>query len=62
MVREIEPKNNIKQTIWKAEEVRLMAKKKAAKKVRCAAKTKDGKRCKRFVTGKGKYCAVHKKR
>jgi len=39
-----------------------MAKKKAAKKVRCMAKTKDGKRCKRFVTGKGKYCTVHKKR
>jgi hypothetical protein len=39
-----------------------MAKKKAAKKVRCMAKTKDGKRCKRLVAGKGKYCAVHKKR
>ncbi len=39
-----------------------MAKKKVAKKVRCMAKTKDGKRCKRLVTGKGKYCAVHKKR
>ena len=39
-----------------------MAKKKATAKVRCMAKTKDGKRCKRFVTGKGKHCTVHKKR
>ncbi len=40
------------------------AKKKVAakKKVRCAAKTKDGKRCKRFTDGKGKFCSLHKKR
>ena len=38
-----------------------MAKTKVAKKVRCIAMTKEGKRCKRFVTGKGKYCTVHKK-
>ena len=32
-----------------------------AKKVRCAAKTKDGKRCKNSASGKSKNCAVHKK-
>ena len=36
--------------------------KKATKKVRCAAKTKDGKQCKRPVAGMGKFCSVHKKR
>ena len=39
------------------------AKKKAVKKVakkRCEAKTRDGKRCKRLVVGKSKYCSVHK--
>lgn len=40
-----------------------MAKKKAKKKkkVRCAAKTAAKKRCKRYVSGRGKYCSVHKK-
>lgn len=32
------------------------------KKIRCAAKTKAGKRCKRFTDGKSKFCALHKKR
>ena len=32
------------------------------KKIRCAAKTKDGKRCKRFTDGRSKFCALHKKR
>ncbi len=45
-----------------------MAKKKVAKKkvvarkVRCAAKTAAGKRCKRYATGKSKFCASHKKK
>ncbi len=34
--------------------------KKAVKKVRCAATTKDGKRCKRMVTPPGKFCHLHK--
>ena len=42
------------------------AKKKTAakkvKKVRCAGKTKDGKRCKRMVTPPDKYCYLHKKK
>lgn len=38
------------------------ATKKAVKKTRCAAKTKDGKMCKRFTNGKSKYCSVHKKK
>ncbi|MFQ6106327.1 MAG: hypothetical protein ACE5QF_01880 [Thermoplasmata archaeon] len=40
-----------------------MPKKKAkAKKVRCAAKTKAGKRCKRYASGRSKYCAAHKRK
>lgn len=34
---------------------------KKVKKVRCAAKTKEGKRCKRMAVGKSKFCSVHKK-
>jgi hypothetical protein len=32
-----------------------------AKRMRCAAKTKNGKACKRFTDGKSKLCSVHKK-
>ncbi len=35
--------------------------KKVARKVACAAKTKDGKRCKRMVTSPAKFCYLHKK-
>lgn len=39
------------------------AKKKVAKKmVRCAGKTKDGKKCKRMVAPPAKLCHLHKKR
>ena len=38
-----------------------VAKKKVARKVRCAAKTAAGKRCKRYAAGKSKFCAAHKK-
>jgi len=40
------------------------AKKKAvkAKKVRCPAKTKEGKGCKNNASGKSKFCAAHKKK
>jgi hypothetical protein len=31
-----------------------------AKKVRCAGKTKEGKRCKRIASSKSKFCAAHK--
>jgi hypothetical protein len=34
--------------------------KKVVKKVRCAATTKDGKRCKRMVSPPAKYCHLHK--
>ncbi len=40
----------------------MAAKKKAAKKVRCAAKTKEGKKCKNNASGKSKFCAAHKKK
>jgi hypothetical protein len=33
-----------------------------AKKVACAAKTKEGKKCKNAATGKSKFCAAHKKK
>jgi len=33
----------------------------AAKKAKCAAKTKEGKNCKNTATGKSKFCASHKK-
>jgi hypothetical protein len=36
-----------------------VTKKKIVKK-RCAAKTKDGKRCKRMVAPPAKYCHLHK--
>jgi hypothetical protein len=38
-----------------------VTRKKAVKKVRCAGKTKDGKRCKRMVTPPSKMCHLHKK-
>jgi hypothetical protein len=37
----------------------IMAK---SKNVRCAAKTKQGKRCKNTASGKSKFCASHKKK
>jgi hypothetical protein len=33
-----------------------------AKKVKCAAKTKERKRCKNTVSGKSKCCASHKRK
>jgi hypothetical protein len=35
--------------------------KKVVKKVRCAATTKGGKKCKRMVVPPAKYCHLHKK-
>jgi hypothetical protein len=32
------------------------------KKVRCAAKTKQGTKCKKLAVGKSAYCATHKKK
>jgi len=36
------------------------APKKVVKKVRCAAMTKDGKKCKRMVVPPAKFCHLHK--
>ena len=36
--------------------------KKVTKKIRCAGKTKAGKRCKRFTNGKSKFCSAHKRK
>ncbi|HVP06521.1 MAG TPA: hypothetical protein VMS71_01670 [Candidatus Acidoferrum sp.] len=33
----------------------------AAKRMRCAAKTKSGKACKRYTDGKSRLCSVHKR-
>ena len=33
-----------------------------AKKAKCAAKTKAGKKCKNYAAGKSKFCASHKKK
>jgi len=33
-----------------------------AKKAKCSAKTKEGKKCKNTVSGKSKFCASHKKK
>jgi len=41
---------------------RKVAKKKVVKKVRCAGKTKDGKRCKRMATPPSKFCYLHKRK
>jgi len=38
------------------------AKKKVVRKVRCAGKTKDGKRCKRMVAPPAKFCHLHKRK
>ena len=40
----------------------MVQKKKAKKKVRCAAITKDKKRCKLMVMPPAKYCHLHKKK
>ena len=40
----------------------MAAKAKAAKKARCASKTKAGKACKNSAAGKSKFCSSHKKK
>ncbi|UCD95349.1 MAG: hypothetical protein JSU69_04685 [Candidatus Zixiibacteriota bacterium] len=46
----------------KAAKKAVKKKVKKLKKVRCAGKTKDGKRCKRMVTPPDKFCYLHKKK
>ena len=51
-----------KKTAKKKVAKKKVAKKKVAKKkAKCAAKTKTGKKCKNFASGKSKFCASHKK-
>lgn len=50
----------MRKTKKKAAAKKKPAKKKVVKKVRCAATTKDGKRCKRMVTPPAKFCHLHK--
>ncbi len=49
-------KKAVKKTAKKA----VKKAKKPVKKVRCAGKTKDGKKCKRMATPPSKYCYLHK--
>jgi hypothetical protein len=35
--------------------------KKKGKKKKCAGKTKSGKKCKSYASGRSKYCVAHKK-
>lgn len=50
-----------KKTARKAtRKVAKKAMKKAPRKVRCSGKTALGKRCKRYASGKSKFCAAHK--
>jgi len=49
-----------KRTAKKKVTKKKATKKKVVKKVRCAATTKDGKRCKRMVVPPAKYCHLHK--
>ncbi len=48
-----------KKATKKATKKKKAAKKKTVKKVRCAGKTKEGKRCKLMVTPPAKYCYAH---
>ncbi len=36
--------------------------KKPVKKIRCAGKTKEGKRCKRMASPPSKFCHMHKRK
>ena len=45
-----------------AKKVVRKAAKKSARKVRCAGKTKEGKRCKRMVAPPAKNCHLHKRK
>lgn len=49
-----------KRTAKKKVAKKKATKKKVVKKVRCAAMTKDGKRCKRMVVPPAKFCHLHK--
>jgi len=49
-----------KKKATKKKATKKKAVRRAVKKVRCAAKTKAGKRCKRFTDGRSKYCSMHK--
>ncbi|MFZ5980578.1 MAG: hypothetical protein ACOYVF_08080 [Candidatus Zixiibacteriota bacterium] len=58
-------KKTAKKKVAKKKVAKKKVTKKAAKRrglrMRCAAKTKAGKQCKRFTDGKSKFCSVHKK-
>ena len=55
-------KKTAKKKTAKKKVARKAVAKKRSKRIRCAAKTKAGKQCKRFTDGKSKYCSVHKKK
>ncbi len=51
-----------KKVVKKKVTKKKVAKKKVVKKVRCAGKTKAGKRCKRTAAPPSKFCHLHKRR
>ena len=53
-------KKAAKKKVAKRPAAKKKAPKKVVKKVRCAAMTKDGKRCKRLVVPPAKFCHLHK--
>ena len=55
-------KASAKKKVAKKKVARKAVAKKRSKRIRCMAKTKDGKQCKRFTDGKSKLCSVHKKK
>jgi hypothetical protein len=55
-------KKTAKKKVAKKKVTKKVTKKAAVKKVRCAGKTKDGKRCKRMATPPSKFCYLHKKK
>ncbi len=54
--RKVAKKKVVKKKVVK----KKVVKKKVVRKVRCSAKTKNGKRCKRMVLPPAKYCYQHK--
>jgi hypothetical protein len=58
--KKVTKKKVTKKKVVKKAAPKKAAKKKVVKKVRCAATTKDGKRCKRMVAPPAKYCHLHK--
>jgi len=60
--KKVAKKKVARKKVAKKKVTRKAVSKRRGLRIRCAAKTKDGKRCKRFTDGKSKFCSVHKKK